>query len=231
MNPATERDTSDLGLVSGFYGPGTYTGWLLALTSSWLTLSLGRESSGTAELLPHLLYVNCAAIDTLRRLIEFQRSKSGPLNPFIAAFGVTTWGLMHNHVQIYVCRELSNRAAYRRIIYLVLGSIIPQAASISMIVGFFLSMEGLWSQTDSGSFAVLQVVLLLAAISLHALVLMAALRIFYTKDGRFCLNMLGGHADWLFYLTAFTWNLNTIFLFGSTLRSPQWYCLVVPCAS
>ena len=105
MESSTVTDTSDLNLVSGFYGPSTFAGWLLTLTSSSLTLLLQPEASGNTEVPPHLLYVNCVANDTLRRSIAFQSGKGSARNPFVAAFAATIWGLMHNHVQIYVVRS------------------------------------------------------------------------------------------------------------------------------
>lgn len=231
MDPSTGVDASDLNLVSGFYGPGTFASWLLTLTTSWFTLLLRLDSSGNTDLLPHLLYVNCAAIDTLRRFIVFQRGKGASQNPFTAAFTITIWGLMHNHVQIYVCREVRTRAARRRYPFLFLGSIIPQIASIAMVVGFFYNMEGVWSQIDPESFDAPQILLIVAAVSLHVAVLIATIRLFYVRNRRnFRLDMFVDRNDRSLVMAAFISNLSAILYFGLPLGTSKLRCVVVPCA-
>ncbi|OAK96144.1 hypothetical protein IQ06DRAFT_296936 [Phaeosphaeriaceae sp. SRC1lsM3a] len=83
--------------VSGFYGPGTWAGWVIAVTSTWLAILKGTHKLNY-DLIGHLLYTNWAAIDLIRQL----RSDDPLIGPTAAAIVVSYWGMVHGFFQHFV---------------------------------------------------------------------------------------------------------------------------------
>lgn len=58
---------SSFSTVSSFYGPGSFTAWILLLLASWISTLQGKRSHNIHHI-SYLLYTNWAAIDLFRNL-------------------------------------------------------------------------------------------------------------------------------------------------------------------
>jgi hypothetical protein len=126
--------------MSGFYGPGTWAAWILALATSVIAIRKHHDDHAALSLIPPILYVNWAAVDLLKHL------DSKDLSLVASATSITLLGIWYlNFVQI-ILRNHDDEGCLRcqrRIIcgMCVLGFIIPFSALIAVI----LSTEGAMS--------------------------------------------------------------------------------------
>lgn len=132
----SENDPYGISQVSGFYGPGAWASWIIALTSSWISL-LGRRGDQelSYDLIAHLLYFNWAAVDLLRQVIRAH----GTIASLAAAVGVSYWGLLQNFMQfmlIGTCGVKRIRREGKVLLVLCIGLVLPSAALMSFLGTF-----------------------------------------------------------------------------------------------
>jgi len=177
-------DESDFKDVSGLYGPGAFAGWLLTLGTSCHISFVYPEESGITDTLPHLLYVNCAAVDAFRRSIRLHDGLNKDHSSFAAVTTTTLWGLLHNQAQIAHCRALHTQTAWRRFKAVLFGSIVPLIASSSI---WMLSLRSSWAYEDfdPGNASTLRVVAAASTIMLHLSLLSLVGYTFVKKIGLF----------------------------------------------
>ena len=127
--------------VNGFYGPGSWAAFFLAICASWISL-IFQSTSGVVSLCAYLLALNAVAVDHLRHLHALTRLKnSGDPSwtqksaSVAAAYIVTWWGLCTVFTQILTTPFLSSRqsTAIKRLIALIVGSILPAASSAATL--------------------------------------------------------------------------------------------------
>jgi len=63
------KDPCGLDNVSGFYGPGAWTGWILAIVSSWYAIIPHSRSQSLYEVFFHVSYTNWAGVHIIRQII------------------------------------------------------------------------------------------------------------------------------------------------------------------
>ena len=61
--------------VNGFYGPGSWAAFFLAICASWISL-IFQSTSGVVSLCAYLLALNAVAVDHLRHLHALTRLKN-----------------------------------------------------------------------------------------------------------------------------------------------------------
>jgi hypothetical protein len=121
--------------ISGFYGPGTWAAWILALASSVIALRKHHNNHAALNLIPPILYVNWTAIDLLERLHTEEISHE----LVASAAGITLWGVWyltwvqfnlrtHNDDECLNCRRRAIRAMC------VVAFIVPFVALIATIL-------------------------------------------------------------------------------------------------
>jgi hypothetical protein len=123
--------------VSGFYGPGSWIAYTLALATSWVAV-IRNDQSHNLHHIGYLLYVNWAAIDVIR--LSFHKSLKEPdfsseevtvNGPLGAAFLVTWWGVAHTALQYAISYyAVDARKSRRRCALLELGILVPSAAGL-----------------------------------------------------------------------------------------------------
>jgi hypothetical protein len=124
----------DFSQVSGFYGPGPWAAWLLAIISSFYSLCLRPGKATIPTILPQILYTNWAAIDLLRQ-VGADNLSFGSLT---AAACITYWGLCQLLVlAIYMQVVHSDNAVRARLLnirtLIRVGSIVPIIAVCASI--------------------------------------------------------------------------------------------------
>jgi hypothetical protein len=104
----TASDLIGLAKVSGFYGPGTWSGWFLTVCASWVRLFRGKQKFDLNTWL-YILGMNWAAIDLLRNLRELGNLRQAGAEDWMrdcatigAAYTVVFWGLSHAICQFFV---------------------------------------------------------------------------------------------------------------------------------
>jgi hypothetical protein len=103
---STASDPFDLQQISGFYGPGAWAAFLLAVLSSWYSIRYRLRKISILTVISPILYINWAAIDLLRQSSKHNVSPG----PTVATVAVTYWGLWYLNLQCrYVVQaELNN---------------------------------------------------------------------------------------------------------------------------
>ena len=129
-----------IGNVSGFYGPGSWAGWLLSIVASWWRLIRASEERFDPNTWLFLLGTNWAAVGLFRgvRMAQSIPSDSltyaadlGSLKGSIgAAFNVTFWGIFHGSMQYFVTMMLFEdpKTQRHRLWTLFLGMMLPSLA-------------------------------------------------------------------------------------------------------
>jgi hypothetical protein len=122
-----DDDPFHISQVSGFYGPGTWASWIIALASSSISIMSGDQSIGY-DVFGHLLYTHWAAIDVFRQLNRDKLS----FGPLVAAIVITYWGNLHNILQFFAH---STDGGFGTAMFL--GSFLPSIALFTfMIYGY-----------------------------------------------------------------------------------------------
>jgi hypothetical protein len=124
----------DFSQVSGFYGPGPWAAWLLAIISSFYSLYWRPGKATIPTILPQILYTNWAAIDLLRQF-GIDNLSFGSIT---AAACITYWGLCQLLVlAIYMQVVHSDSAVRERLLrirtLIRVGSIVPTIAVCASI--------------------------------------------------------------------------------------------------
>jgi hypothetical protein len=126
--------------MSGFYGPGTWAAWILALASSVITVRKHHDDHAALSLIPPILYVNWAAVDLLKHL------DSEDLSLVASATSITLLGVWYLFLIQLILRTHEDEGCVkcqRRTIrgMSVVGFIVPFSALIAII----LSTDGAMS--------------------------------------------------------------------------------------
>jgi hypothetical protein len=138
-------DILGIGDVSGFYGPGAWSGWFILIVASWCRVLRASEDKFDPNTSIFLFTTNWAAVDLFRTMNSIEKiSKDSPSHnkesdklraTLAATFNVTFWGTFHAVLQLLVataCFEnLRTRTHCLRT--LILGLIIPSLALIRSI--------------------------------------------------------------------------------------------------
>lgn len=127
--------------VNGFYGPGSWAVWFLAVMSSWIAL-ITQSTSGVTSLCGYLLSLNAVAIHHLNQLCALVRLKNSSDPSWThksaavaAAYVITWWGLCTILAQMVATPIFSSHGSVvaKRFLILAVGSVIP-AISSALIV-------------------------------------------------------------------------------------------------
>jgi len=122
-----DDDPFGISLVSGFYGPGAWAGWIIALISSWNSLRKRPIAGPSYDTLLQLLYINWAAIDLIRQM----NSDSPTFGPLAAAITITFWGLANTFAQMMYSLRIKNNSP----LWLsVIGTALPSLALFSFLI-------------------------------------------------------------------------------------------------
>jgi uncharacterized membrane protein len=121
--------------ISGFYGPGTWAAWILAIVSSVIALRKHHDDHAALNLIPPILYINWTAIDLLERLHTEEISHE----LVASAAGITLWGIWYlTWVQVILRTHDDDRClkCQRRTIraMCVIAFILPFIAFIATIL-------------------------------------------------------------------------------------------------
>ncbi|ORY14426.1 hypothetical protein BCR34DRAFT_646411 [Clohesyomyces aquaticus] len=101
---ASVPDPLGIARVNGFYGPGTWASWQLAIATSWYNIFWNPNSRNVYDLIPYLLMTNWAAIDLIRQYTHRHETPgSEAFGRIAAAFNLTSWGLANVVIQFTVC--------------------------------------------------------------------------------------------------------------------------------
>jgi hypothetical protein len=142
-------DPIGFGQVSGFYGPGAWAAWFLALVGSWLGL-VKKPHHVDHNTLLYLAGLNWVAVDLLRHMIRLNSLKQANNPAWMkeaasvgAAFIVAWWGLFHALLQLFFCVGPFYDVDYvnmMRRFALMAGSALP-AASLFASLWFITEIE------------------------------------------------------------------------------------------
>jgi hypothetical protein len=120
--------------ISGFYGPGTWAAWVLALTSSLFALRKQPDNHAALNLIPSILYINWAANDLLKQ----PHTEESSLELVASASGISLWGVWYlSLVQMVLgahddCPSCGSKMRTMRLMAL-LGFLVPFIALIATI--------------------------------------------------------------------------------------------------
>jgi hypothetical protein len=121
--------SADFSDVSGFYGPGSWAAWFLAMVSSLYALYRRPDKVTTLTIISPILYTNWASIDLLRRLWSDDDFTFGPVT---AASTVACWGYFHVFscaTAISIQSDLQYAKRHQKLrVMIYLGLIIPCVA-------------------------------------------------------------------------------------------------------
>lgn len=104
--------------VSGFYGPGNWSGWFFLILTSTISVIQHPNSKKMHDILPHLLATNWAAIDLFRQISSFKQlgqaadSKAERIKlhgSIAAALIITAWGSVAALVQFVLAATFANQ--------------------------------------------------------------------------------------------------------------------------
>lgn len=136
-----DYDLLELSKVSGFYGPGNWSGWFLTIVTSYISIIRNPDSTRVHDVLLHLLGTNWAAIDLLRQVSSYEilgkmkdsSTEIAGLEEAIAApINISTWGIIHALLQFFLSLTLASDP--RR-------QILPYRASVLLAGTFIPSMS------------------------------------------------------------------------------------------
>jgi hypothetical protein len=135
-----DADQSASSQMSGFYGPGTWAAWIIALATSVIAVRKHHDDHAALSLIPPILYVNWAAVDLLKHL------HSEDLSLVASATSITLLGVWYLFLVQILLRTHDDEGCVkcqRRVIrgVCVLGFVIPFSALIAII----LSTDGAMS--------------------------------------------------------------------------------------
>ena len=162
--PLSTQPPDHLGFanVSGFYGPGAWTGWFLTIAASWLHLFRARDGGGGTEtnLWTFLALLNWAAVDLIRHGHKLYTLDQRSLLPGEhkelrttgwmkeaastgAALNVVFWGSWHAFAQLLVSAALvwyGRRKIRARAFVLCFGAVLPFVSLL--VVTYYLAVAG-----------------------------------------------------------------------------------------
>lgn len=136
--------------ISGFYGPGTWAGYLMVKTGSWIRCLSKSDNRFDTNTWTYLVFMNWAAGDlimTVRRLKASLNEQDDAMPPAAymgsigAALTIVWWGFFHTLCQMPFC-FLSKKSRWQRIIILNVFSILPAAALCEYFSTLNLTIEG-----------------------------------------------------------------------------------------
>ncbi|KAF2122823.1 hypothetical protein BDV96DRAFT_561441 [Lophiotrema nucula] len=138
----TSLDPLGINKVSGFYGPGAWSGWFITMLCSFYNVARFKpRSSRLQDTIIFVLATNWAAIDFLRQMDlarqESDISRAEEYKGRIAAALLMTYiGLLFASPQIAVCLAVAYNCKDKRLsprdIVLLMGSYIPSIALTSL---------------------------------------------------------------------------------------------------
>lgn len=148
--PPPPQDPLGIALVSGFYGPGAWTGWLCAVLTSWYTIVQKPDGENVHDVFLHVAYTNWAAIDLARQMLRLRAVDATARQAELSMYGelgaaitVTTWGGMHVFLQLWICLAQRKSTVFtlrlsfwRRWLILALGLLVP-----SLTLALFIHFE------------------------------------------------------------------------------------------
>lgn len=137
--------------VSGFYGPGNWSGWFLTILTSIISIIRRPDSTQMHDLILHLLGTNWAAIDLISQISAYIRLDSSQDSnkerlllhgSIAAAIIITAWGTVASIIQATLVLKLSTaptnptndddtadqKPITPRVIVLLIGTFIPSLA-------------------------------------------------------------------------------------------------------
>ncbi|KAF2107823.1 hypothetical protein BDV96DRAFT_288073 [Lophiotrema nucula] len=139
----TPPDPLGISLVSGFYGPGAWSGWVLSLVASYARLYNDPYAKLDPNTWLFLLGTNWASVDFLRQIQGSARSSHAPAEKdkragtFAASLTVIYWGCWYVLVQLLVILCIQEEKAppfTQRSVTLLSGSLLP---TTSLTVALF----------------------------------------------------------------------------------------------
>ena len=144
------EDPLGISKVSGFYGPGTWSGWYLTIIAAWIQLIVHPKKKLDPNAWFYLIGMNWAAIDIFRHMhslsiankqgksLEYKKKLMGSI---AAPYAILYWGLYHAILQLLVAHatttgiikkgnlnEQGHRVLFWRRFILSIGVILPLAA-------------------------------------------------------------------------------------------------------
>ncbi|KAI9711465.1 MAG: hypothetical protein M1820_002028 [Bogoriella megaspora] len=124
------KDPYGIANVSGFYGPGTWAGWFLAIIASSVRIYTKPHAKVDPNTWLFVIGTNWAAIDifrTLPRIWLADEAAAKAIGPLCASLAVTFWGNVYATVQVLVLLAV-NPLPTQRLLTHVVGFIMPTIA-------------------------------------------------------------------------------------------------------
>lgn len=136
-------DPFHISQVSGFYGPGTWASWVIALASSSISV-MGGDTGVGYDVIVHILYTQLAAIDLFRQLNRDDLS----FGPLLAALVITFWGYAYNIVHFFLNAKPEGGKFGPAMLF---GSILPCIALVTFTVHGYRTPESLRTDLFAGT--------------------------------------------------------------------------------
>ncbi|KAF2833139.1 hypothetical protein CC86DRAFT_5602 [Ophiobolus disseminans] len=147
-SPTTaSQDPYGIAKISGFYGPGTWSGWILAAVASAIRIFTNPHAKLDPNTWLFVVGTNWAAVDifrTLPRVYLTDEASPKAIGHLSAALMFTCWGNIYGLIQLSVllCRSEENSPPTQRMITQAIGLVLPSFAQTAVAFSVSTNADG-----------------------------------------------------------------------------------------